>query len=699
MASLETVSVTGKSPQPSKGRYRPEIDGLRAFAVVAVIINHFNKDLLPSGYLGVDIFFVISGYVITSSLADRQSKNFLDFLTGFYERRIKRLVPALVVFVLITSVLISMFNPDPGVALDLGWQSLFGISNINLYLTSTDYFAQSTELNPFTHTWSLGVEEQFYLLFPFLIWFSGFGQRKVRGARNLFFWVGALTVVSLLGFIYLYRVNQPAAYFLMPPRFWEMAAGCLLFIGFQKRAKIEQMLEKVPPLLIVTSMVGVMFLPNKGAAVLETVSIVLLSAVLIACLKKGTAAYKFFTLEKVVFIGLISYSLYLWHWSVLCISRWTIGIHWWSVPIQVGLMLLLSLWTFKWIETPMRQAKWANRKYQSVIYGFLSILAAAALLKGVGTGGANKLFLGDHSREREENLRADKQGTIASVENCSWWMGKGPSLTNSLQNCTVNNNAVDRHNYKRFFILGDSHAGNLMGWVASISPRKDIFARILYVNGQSAPPIKRRYASKDQSSLKSDENKQTQLTTETLSQLRKGDTIILSNYLLHQLARSNTVEGMVERPPIETSKTMQDWLNRFENILSHAKTVGATVVVVLPLPDFKADTSMIDLRLCTNQWYRNVSQDCILKTSRESLLDEIRPISSLLHSLQKDYPNLHTYDPFELFCESESKFCTNYTSGKRTFLDRNHLNVYGANILAQDFTSFLKANQLMGQEK
>jgi peptidoglycan/LPS O-acetylase OafA/YrhL len=200
VASSTTVSATGNPPQPAKGRYRPEIDGLRAFAVIAVIINHFNKDLLPSGYLGVDIFFVISGYVITSSLAGRGSRNFLDFLIGFYERRIKRLVPALVVFVLITSVFISLFNPDPGGALGLGWKSLFGVSNISLYRSSTDYFAQSTELNPFTHTWSLGVEEQFYLLFPFLIWFSGFGQQNANGARNLFIWVGALTMTSLIGF-------------------------------------------------------------------------------------------------------------------------------------------------------------------------------------------------------------------------------------------------------------------------------------------------------------------------------------------------------------------------------------------------------------------------------------------------------------------------------------------------------------------
>lgn len=321
-------------PNPPTSKYRPEIDGLRAFAVAAVIINHFNKDLLPSGYLGVDIFFVISGYVITSSLAGRKSKNFLDFLSGFYERRIKRLVPALVVFVLITSVLICLFNPDPAGALGIGWKSLFGISNISLYRSSTDYFAQSTELNPFTHTWSLGVEEQFYLLFPFLIWFSGFGHQTAKGARNLFFWVGALTVASLIGFIYLYQINQPAAYFLMPPRFWEMAAGCLIFIGFQKRARIEQMLEKVPPLLVVTAMTAIMLRPIGGRG--GTIAIVLLAAVLIACLKKGTAAYQIFTLEKVVYIGLISYSLYLWHWGILSVSRWTIGISWWSTPILLG---------------------------------------------------------------------------------------------------------------------------------------------------------------------------------------------------------------------------------------------------------------------------------------------------------------------------------------------------------------------------
>jgi peptidoglycan/LPS O-acetylase OafA/YrhL len=454
-------------PTTSSSKYRPEIDGLRAFAVVAVIINHFNKDLLPSGYLGVDIFFVISGYVITASLAGRESKNFLDFLTGFYERRIKRLVPALVVFVLVTSVLISFFNPDPGGALEIGWKSLFGVSNISLYGSSTDYFAQSTELNPFTHTWSLGVEEQFYLLFPFLIWFSGFGQQTAKGARNLFFWVGALTIASLIGFIYLYRVNQPAAYFLMPPRFWEMAAGCLLFIGFQKRARIEQVLEQVPPLLVVAAMVGVMFLP-VSRAVPATIVVVALSAVLIASLKKGTVAYKFFTLEKVVFIGLISYSLYLWHWTVLSISRWTIGIHWWSVPIQAALMVLLAIGSYRCVETPLRNLKWSIKRWKTLLAGAILVTLAAIFNAMLGKYIAPHLWTGgDLVPIRYKQYKGIEKDLGAGI--CNIFSETTKATLLSVQ-CGVHSSEAVRTIYN----IGDSHAERFAPYANLLARRNGI---------------------------------------------------------------------------------------------------------------------------------------------------------------------------------------------------------------------------------
>ena len=275
-------------------KYRPEIDGLRAFAVIAVIINHFNKVILPGGYLGVDIFFVISGYVITSSIFKRQSKDFKDFISGFYERRIKRLVPALSVFVFICSLLICLFNQNPASSLKTGIFSLFGLSNFYLLKGSIDYFAQSTELNIFTHTLSLAVEEQFYILFPFLVCLSGFGRQTKNGARNLFLIMLITSIASIVSFLYLYPINQPAAYFLMPSRFWEMAAGCLTFIIIQKRKSIRIWLEKIPPFLIISTIIGIMYLPLSFAEI-STIVVVVLSSVLLVSLNSQTLAFKFFT--------------------------------------------------------------------------------------------------------------------------------------------------------------------------------------------------------------------------------------------------------------------------------------------------------------------------------------------------------------------------------------------------------------------
>ena len=449
---LSNQNSVNENSASKTSRYRPEIDGLRAFAVVAVIINHFNKDILPGGYLGVDIFFVISGYVITSSLFGRPSKDFKDFISGFYERRIKRLVPALSVFVLITSIAICLFNPAPGLSLWTGITSLFGLSNLYLLKQSTDYFAQSTELNVFTHTWSLGVEEQFYILFPFLIWFSGFGRQTKNGARNLFLVVGSLTIASLVGFLYLYPTNQPAAYFLMPSRFWEMAAGCLIFIGFQKRASVEQLLEKVPPLLVMALIVGVMYLPMSMASA-STVAVVALSSILIASLKKQTAAFKVFTNPKVVYVGLISYSLYLWHWGVLSISRWTIGIHWWSVPFQVALMLGLAIASYRWIETPLRKGNWFGKRWKTLVVGVGSLLISAFSIVLIPKTPAKDLLasVGDKIYPPSHNIKP-------GIPQQDLYCHLPQRIENAFQDClTPPGENAER---KNIFLIGDSHASN-----------------------------------------------------------------------------------------------------------------------------------------------------------------------------------------------------------------------------------------------
>ncbi len=527
-ASVITARRMNSAKNPSRtSRYRPEIDGLRAFAVVAVIINHFNKDILPGGYLGVDIFFVISGYVITSSLFGRPSKDFKDFISGFYERRIKRLVPALSVFVLITSIAICLFNQSPGLSLRTGLTSLFGLSNLFLLKQSTDYFAQSTELNVFTHTWSLGVEEQFYILFPFLIWFTGFGRQTKNGARNLFLVVGSLTIASLVGFLYLYPTNQSAAYFLMPSRFWEMAAGCLIFIGFQKRASVEQLLEKVPPLLVMALIVGVMYLPMSMASA-STIAVVALSSILIASLKKQTAAFKVFTNTKVVYIGLISYSLYLWHWGVLSISRWTIGIHWWSVPFQVALMLGLAVASYRWIETPLRKGNWFGRRWKTLVGGGGVLLTLAGGLVALGKPLKGRLFAGNPPVPSHMKHLYKPDGYQSS--SCSIFAinSKATSLNSGCGHYISKN-------LPTVYILGDSHA-SIMGDILSSASRNRKTFNVVSVWGnycQFPPAVRSSYDHPALKGLDCYDN-QKKVENKLLSVVSEGDLVVIASFSIDQ---------------------------------------------------------------------------------------------------------------------------------------------------------------------
>ena len=134
----------------NKKVYRKEIDGIRAFAVLAVIFYHLNEKALPSGFLGVDMFFVISGYVITSSLMRDKSINFFNFISNFYERRIRRIIPALIFFIVVFGISICFFNPFPGLSLLTGITSLFGVSNYFLIQRASDYFGAPNNLNVFT---------------------------------------------------------------------------------------------------------------------------------------------------------------------------------------------------------------------------------------------------------------------------------------------------------------------------------------------------------------------------------------------------------------------------------------------------------------------------------------------------------------------------------------------------------------------
>ena len=649
-------------PQAKQNSYRTEIDGIRAFAVIAVIINHFNKDLLPSGYLGVDIFFVISGFVITSSLAGRSSKNFPDFLLGFYTRRIKRLIPALVVFVLITSVLICLFNPSPSLSLKTGITSLFGLSNLYLLKQSTDYFASSTELNIFTHTWALGVEEQFYLLFPFLVWFTGFGREAIKGARNLLWMMMSLSVASLIAFVYLYQTNQPAAYFLMPTRLWEVGVGCLLFLGLNRFKRLLHVLESIPPLMVTGAIAAVLFIPLQFA-VQATVAVVVLTAVLISCLRSGTAAYQLFTHPQVVYIGLISYSLYLWHWGILGLSRWTIGIHWWSVPFQIVLILLVSITSYRYVETPLRRSDWAAFRWQTIGYGIGASAITAVLIFALVKIPNLSLYTG-----RSPLLVTSLTNPYSLKVANSMWRGDKCILSDnsqvgkkiSIEDCTMGNFSNAK---KRVMVLGNSFSAAFT----------QAFDDLVLSDGYSVTIT----SSWGASAVKEIPNKGNwdkannyywgSVVPSLVNRLRPGDWV----FIINDMARFSP-----KRRTSETDERLKQLESGLEALSGKLSAKGIRLAILHGNP-FAREANCQPVA-AAKQWFSPFGSPCKLPSRSESLLRR-NNLNKVLVSLEAE-GKLRIVDIFDVFCPEEK--CT-YNAKNGQFLYRDefsHPSVEGARL-------------------
>lgn len=652
---------------PKQSSYRPEIDGIRAFAVTAVIINHFNKDILPSGYLGVDIFFVISGFVITSSLSSRPCKNFSDFLAGFYTRRIKRLVPALVLFVIIVSVLISLFDPNPKFSLETGIASLFGLSNLYLLKYSTDYFAPSTELNVFTHTWSLGVEEQFYFLFPFLVWFTGFSRLTSKGSRNLFWLMGVLSVASLIAFCYSYRTNQPAAYFLMPTRLWELGAGCLLFLGLKHFKESFLILEKVPPLIVIGAIISILFVPS-GLALVTTFAVVVFTTVLISCLRSGTTAYKLLTHPQVVYIGLISYSLYLWHWGVLSLSRWTVGIHWWSVPFQIALMLLLSIASYRYIETPLRRSDWSVYRWQSIGYGMSASLCSALVLLLINSFNGFFLLQGIQDIPSPPAFLPLESSDLPYSPTCVVDGKQRLLKASTFKQCTIPPKVAGG---QMIWALGDSHIGHLQGLFKVVHDKTGLGVHLIETPGIPFPMLKENWF------------KERQMIYEEMRKLfRPGDIVVVSRLFVEREKGNRPIGDLSE------------WSNEVFKLSDYLSSRGVNLVIVGPPPIFQ--TESIELCRSTLWNYLRLRPDCSIRRSK--ILSQINQVYDLLDSISSSRNNIYIFNQFNLLCPPTSEDrCSVVKDGVLAYRDKDHLNSYGSASLSTSFIDFLRHFKLLNK--
>lgn len=372
-------------------RFRGDIQGLRALAVGLVVLYHGGLPFLSGGYVGVDVFFVISGFLITTHLLQRLERTGSVGFADFYARRARRILPASLLVVVLSVVAALVWMPPL-----LMKEVFFGAVATALYapnilfgLQGTNYLAESTP-SVFQHYWSLGIEEQFYLLWPLLLLLV---VRFLPGRRRLTVILTLLTAASFAAGLWLTFENQPWAFFGLPTRAWELAVGGIVAVVALNRESVLP--PRVSAVVGWAGVVGVVVAAfaygetTQFPGVAAALPVVATAAVILA--GSGPAPYgpaAILSLRPLLFIGTISYSLYLVHWPLLVIPQAAVGF---EHPLPLWITLALSLaavplaWVlYRWVETPARDARWltAFRPRRTLF----AAAAASVLVVGLTTG-------------------------------------------------------------------------------------------------------------------------------------------------------------------------------------------------------------------------------------------------------------------------------------------------------------------------
>ena len=465
--------------------YRPDIDGLRAVAVLSVIAFHFDARLLPGGFIGVDIFFVISGFLITSILRREMEAGTFSF-GAFYMRRIRRIAPAYFAMVAVTLV-VGCFLLAPPDLEALGksalWSSL-SVPNIHFWrAVDTSYFAADNRQLPLLHLWSLGVEEQFYLLWPALL------LAMIKLPRAALLAVLAAFVAWSFQFAQT-KIGSDAsfAYYMLPPRAGELGVGALLAlvpsIHGKRDGGIGHELLSIAGLALIA---GSLFLldgksdfpgtnalyPCVGAALL-----------ILAGTRRQCSTTAFLRSSPLVWIGLVSYSLYLWHWPVLAFIRYfqpSPG------PVTLAgagvLILALSVASYYGVERPFRNIDMPRRRQPVLLYALpVAVLVSASfaailLPERIGVIGDRLAYA-----RAERNLKTYTAPAFEYRYNCQLSTFDPGVLTRP--ECVHGKAGAGA---TRALLWGDSHAAHYIGVVATLAERDGFALRNASLS--TCPPI------------------------------------------------------------------------------------------------------------------------------------------------------------------------------------------------------------------
>ena len=618
-----------------------------------MIAAHLPEKFLPSGFLGVDVFFAISGFVVTASLLNQQRTELARLYVGFLSRRVKRLLPALAVCVAVTSSVVLATDPFPQHSIQTGLAALFGFANIVLFFFELDYFSPSSIFNAFTHTWSLGVEEQFYVVFPMFAWFFYF-RTKTDSFKAL---AGAMIVgglVSVVLFAWLYEDHQAAAFFLMPARIWELGVGALVFLGTRRRQSgpLQEIFRRLSPFALV-ALIACFFVP-ESYAMPATPAAVGLAGLLLASDDRSLAA-RLLMLPPVVYIGRISYSLYLWHWPIIALGPIVLATAWRSSAVYVVAMAIAAVISFHWVEKPLRYRVWTTRRGLDIGLGLACnlALAAALLFVMVGTGANSESATATlHPPSYLPVMPSGKSHVLT----CALDGGSRIFKPDTVGNCTVPPKSDS--GMPTIWAMGDSHSGHLQGMLYELHDRLGVGVHLVETPGWSYPfPAGKKFAPREK------------VFDQISAKFKPGDIVLVSRIFLTRTRPYSVLE-------------LRPWLYNASRLAEDLAGQGVNLVITGPPPLYHYD----DIRECS----MDEKESCRLE--RDELAPLIDQVMEQLTELETNNTNVAIFNIFESVCPANDRYCYPHNGSSFLYRDKDHFNSLGSKLLAEPFVDMLRSS-------
>lgn len=621
--------------------YRPEIDGLRAIAIIPVIFFHFGATWLPGGFLGVDVFFVISGYLITAIISKEIDEGRFT-LSIFYERRIKRIIPTLLVVLTVTYSFAAL-TVSPFKLKDLSQEIVAAATFLsNMYYAITvDYFSSKAEETFLLHTWSLAVEEQFYILFPLLLMLN-----KSRKSRILMLVV--LTVLSFFFALSLSHSNKGFNFYFIGTRAWELLIGALVALNYSQFSRVSITIKNTFSVLgFFVLLLSFFFFTKKlqhpGFWTIFPVS----SVAFIIAFADKTLMAKVLSWSGLRGIGVISYSLYLWHQPVLAFILIKYGMEHDLVSggIAAVITLILSLSTYFYVENPLRRISVDNTTALFVTTaGMLAFFSLVGLLGHVNSGWSSRF---------SEKLNFSTMTISPKRYECHT---SGTNFIPPSQGCVLGHSKSPA-----YAVFGDSHGVELS---FALSKSEIGFKGVKQLTFSACAPLIK------------DNNK----------------TLGCSNWLrqsLMYISGESNIETvfLVFRLPYYVNiyskeiNSMSIFLEDYKRMAAELLAAGKEVVLVYPVPELPLSAEKLIVPFSI---FSEIPSVVYGETNAEYWNRNARIINQLNIIVDElNHDRLFLLNPYNVFCDLRN--CKAMKNGDAFYFDDNHLSLGGAEILVEEY--------------